>query len=230
MLVMGLGLAGGGCAAPRASEDAAPEDFAFGVIVPPGLASAGATPHDQRRGALLEPACYIVESDGVLRAAFGRVDPDRRMPPIVRRVSRDERERLFRLVQSANLLSPNAAGQPVGDAREAIVLADDAFTPDADRAETASASGGGMVGVWWSAAGRRRSFAILPVQRPESEPDPATPQAASGPDRAMQAWGGVESSLRLLREWSWRDAGATPVIMNNFGATEPAGAPSGGNP
>jgi hypothetical protein len=34
----------------------------------------------------------------------------------------------------------------------------------------------------------------------------------------MQAWDGVESSLRLLRGWSWRDAGATPVIAGGANA------------
>lgn len=194
---------------------ASPEDFAFGVIIPAGLASSATTPPDQRTGALLEPACYLLASDGTLRAAFGRLDPERRLPPIVRRVSREQREELYRTLHASGLLAPNAAGQPVGDAGEAIGTIEDRANPQP------VAAGTGMVGVWWSAAGRRRSFTILPVASEDARAtsteaaSQATDEHIAGrvTDRsAASAWRGVEAALRTLRAWSWRDAGPTPLV------------------
>jgi hypothetical protein len=203
----------GGCASASGhagTRAGAPEDFAYRVIVPPALAAGAATPIDQRVGSTLEPACYTLASDGVLRAAFGRVDPDYRLPPIVRRVPRAERERLYRLLHDAGVLAPNAAGQPVGDAVEAIGPAGTAEDALAGAGERLSGVGTGVVGVWWSADGRRRSFVMLPVS-PREDNQGERASSTDGKPRAAEVWAAVEGSLRMLREWSWRE-GATSSV------------------
>lgn len=208
-----------GCASGSRSRDgnaSSPEDFAFGIIVPAGLASSQPTPHDQRVGRLLEPACYLLASDGTLRAAFGRVDPDYRLPPIVRRVSRDQREELYQSLHASGLLAPNAAGQQVGDAAEAIGTFSERSSPQP------VAAGTGMIGVWWTAAGRRRSFTILPVQVPDAS---ATGPSEANNLSAAKAWMSVESALHTLRRWSWRDAGPTPLVPPEFSATPSEASP-----
>lgn len=223
-MALGAVLGIGGCASGSRHAGArsdVPEDFAYGMIVPPALAAGAATPIDQRVGSTLEPACYLLASDGVLRAAFGRVDPDYRLPPIVRRVPREERERLYQLLRDASVLAPNAAGQPVGDAVEAIGPA--GTGEDALGGAGFSSVGTGVVGVWWSVDGRRRSFVMLPVA-PREDGEGRDALSAESKPRAAEVWAAVESSLRMLREWSWRE-GATGSVAGPVRGLGAEGSP-----
>jgi len=205
-----------GCATPRDRSGESPQDFAFAMLVPDGLALSSTTLTDQSTSALLEPAWYILSSDGVLRVAFGSIDPNHAFPPIVRRVPREQREQLFTRLDRAGLLRPNLVGQPLGDGSQVVVTLDAPATiapPDG--------AGAGMVGVWWNAGGRRRSFAILPVQASDA-------QQATDPG-AAQAWAALEDALIMLRRWSWREgnsfepalgalpAFASPALSNKDG-------------
>lgn len=177
----GLALVAGGvlagCAAstrPRASGEV-PEDFGFAVAIPAGAEMTALYPeHAELLG---KPAWYMVEPDGTLRAARGAPRMDGPVPPFVRRLSPAQRRELFALLESRGALTPwsstsQGLGVPVGDASR-VVSGED---------------GGGAIGVWWSANGRSRSFAVAPAsQGSDGEP----------------AWNTVRDAVALLERWAW---------------------------
>jgi hypothetical protein len=174
----------GGCATrsalPPTSDIAirpVPNDFAFALAVPAGLEPLALYP--EQAEVLRRPAWFIVEPDGTLRAALGPPQMDGPVPPRVRRLSPAQRLELFTLLDERGALTPWTAGAvgmgiPVGDA-SSVVSGDD---------------GASAIGVWWSAFGRSRSFAVLPAsQGSDGEP----------------AWNTVRDALALLERWAWID-------------------------
>lgn len=104
---------GAGCAAdgepepaPAVAFDAQPADFSIAVtVLAPRGAAAGALPR-ARRGAR-----YIVEPDGVLRAAVGPGADDEMFPPQTRRLTARDVRRLWALTQDAGVLAPDHPGR-----------------------------------------------------------------------------------------------------------------------
>ncbi len=98
-----------GCAAAPTATDtvAAPPDFCLVLTYHParGAGNIG----------LRQPAHFVVEADGTLRAAVGPgVDPGL-MPPVTARLSPPQRDRLWNLVRDARLVDPDPkleAGDP----------------------------------------------------------------------------------------------------------------------
>jgi hypothetical protein len=109
ILVLG-GLALPGCSStpavrpepePAVLADRAPADFALGItVLSPASdpAQIDATPRPQR------PARYIVEPDGVLRAAIGPGATPRVYPGRTRRLDTEQVQRLWRLASNTGLL------------------------------------------------------------------------------------------------------------------------------
>lgn len=181
--LVAAGLVAGCSASPRAADAAPesaasaaiPEDFGFAVAIPAGAEMTALYP--EHADLLARPAWYMVEPDGTLRAALGSPRMDGPVPPFVRRLSPAQRRELFTLLSSRGALTPwsrdsQGLGVPVGDAAR-VVSGED---------------GGGAIGVWWSANGRRRSFAVAPAtQGTDGEP----------------AWNTVKDAVALLERWAW---------------------------
>lgn len=109
-----------GCRAGPASvpADSRPPDFALGLTVFPTDAQT-ATGHRSAGER------YLVEPDGVLRAAFGGGVSPRMHPPRVRRLSLAEYDELYRLALDSGLLAPD----PGGGARGGTPPGPDTFRP-----------------------------------------------------------------------------------------------------
>jgi hypothetical protein len=83
----------------------APPDFTLGVTV----LSPAATAEEIDAAARAErPGRYIVEPDGVLRAAIGAAATPRVYPGQTRRLTAGQVERLWRLVAASGLLEPGS--------------------------------------------------------------------------------------------------------------------------
>jgi len=78
----------------------APEDFCLSLTMLEGEPGSGPT----------EPAWYIVEPDGILRAASGSRTAFSPMPPTVRRLSRPQVDALYTICSQAGLLNENPKG------------------------------------------------------------------------------------------------------------------------
>jgi hypothetical protein len=76
--------------APSARRDACPEDFAVSLTIYAGDPG-------------LQPAWYLVEPDGVLRAALGERTAASTLPPVVRTLPRHEVESLWRTLYLRDL-------------------------------------------------------------------------------------------------------------------------------
>lgn len=122
VLVLGLALFWGGCAGspePAPTGDDPPADFVLSVIVYPGPEEEG----DEPLPRALRPGVFIIEADGQLRAARGEGAGPGVFPPPTRRISVQERGRLWRLLRDLEVLRddhpdrlPRAAGyEPPGD-------------------------------------------------------------------------------------------------------------------
>ncbi|MFO0855830.1 MAG: hypothetical protein U0640_00565 [Phycisphaerales bacterium] len=163
-----------------------PASFAFSIAIPEGVAKAGEP---------LEPAWYFLDANGTLRATFGKgaaaMSGDVKPPRIMRNISREDRERLYAVLRDADVFAVPRVGQSVGDAQETL----------AQQAEIGSQlQGAAMVGVWWTAGERRRSFVMVPVQKSASQSE------------AAGVWSGLEQAVGLMREWMWKsDANAAVV-------------------
>ncbi|HLP86116.1 MAG TPA: hypothetical protein VK157_17315 [Phycisphaerales bacterium] len=110
-----------------------PDDFSFGIVVPSAL-----------RDADLAPGWIVVDPDGGVREFAGEVTRDTRLPRRATTLSRDKLDALHQQLADASILNYGAVGEPVGDA-------------------SAVFNRTGMVGVWWSANGRRRSMLLSPA-------------------------------------------------------------------
>jgi len=104
-----------GCRAGPASApaDARPPDFALGLTVFPtgsatGIGADTATGHSSRGER------YLLEPDGVLRAAFGGGVSPRMHPPRVRRLSLAEYDELHRIALDSGLLGLASSPDPGG--------------------------------------------------------------------------------------------------------------------
>lgn len=147
LLVLGLGLGLGlaGCEMTPArgvgTPDKPPADFALSVTVfAPSMRVAGEP--EPKRDPATTPARYILEPDGTLRAAVGPGATPETFPPIVRRVSDGQRQRLWWLTLDT------AAHDPGPDAK---VASPETYRPEGTDPEaliTVSWLGG------WSAAAK----------------------------------------------------------------------------
>lgn len=133
-------LALGACAAvgPASTTEAVPSDFAVSVSIT-----------NSTEG--FEPAWYVLEADGTLRAALGAPSPQSPIPPRVRTLTPGARAQVWRAVQ-------DAAWIPEADTPAAVNATDDA-TPAVELAEVYVAANGGR----WS--GR----VVEPPKSPGSE-------------------------------------------------------------
>ncbi len=110
MVVVCVGLCGCSSAPPQKEEpepvvlpERAPEDFTLAVTV----MGPAATPEEIDAEPRAErPARYIVEPDGVLRAAVGPGATPRVYPGQTRQLTADQVERVWRLVVNTGLLEP----------------------------------------------------------------------------------------------------------------------------
>jgi len=95
--------------APRAdAPDKPPADFGVSVTVfAPGVRRAGEA--GPTRTAATTPARYIVEPDGTLRAAVGAGATPTTFPPIVRRLSDRQRQRVWWLTVATGAHDPAPA-------------------------------------------------------------------------------------------------------------------------
>lgn len=160
----------------------APESFAFSIVIPEGLGEKGQT---------LEPAWYMLDAGGMLRAGIGvrkfSVDGSGTKPPrIVRHVDREEREALYEVLRGASVFAVPSVGQAVGDAQATL----------AEQASIGSElPGSAMVGVWWTVGERRRSYVMVPVKGNRDD----------GRSEAAEVWAGLEHAVEVMRGWMWKD-------------------------
>ncbi|MCA9277786.1 MAG: hypothetical protein H6815_03265 [Phycisphaeraceae bacterium] len=104
---------------PTAVElaETAPEDFAIAVTVYSVMtdrANWSTLPRPRR------PARYVLEPDGVLRAAVGPSADRQEFPPVMRELSPSDVEDIWRLVQTGGLFKADLPGI-IGSPRELIV-------------------------------------------------------------------------------------------------------------
>jgi len=126
----------------------APDDFSLSLTMLEGEPGEGAR----------EPAWYIVEPDGVLRAASGTRVATSPMPPTVRRLSRSQLDALCALCDEAGLLDRVPEGFVA--APEPPPEAPDWTNPDA--ASGLIGSGSARTDrIYIAHRGRRRSFVPL---------------------------------------------------------------------
>lgn len=92
------------------SEASAPADFWLSLTVtgPNRAGGAAATPRAMR------PARYVMEPDRQLRSAVGLGASESSFPPALRRLSDEQVDRLWRIVDSAGLLGPDHPSQAKG--------------------------------------------------------------------------------------------------------------------
>ena len=91
---IGFSLLTAGCSTLQSTpEGQTPEDFAVSLTILSGQPGDGAT----------EPAWYILEPDGVLRAISGSRVADSRLPPAVRHLDNDEVQTVHQVCAAAGL-------------------------------------------------------------------------------------------------------------------------------
>lgn len=91
-----------GCSTIPAAPDQAPRDFAVSFSI-------------QKPDAGLMPAWYVVQPDGVLRAVSGVRTETTPLPPAVRQLTPEERQRLWQSVQAAGwFANPAPPGYVIG--------------------------------------------------------------------------------------------------------------------
>jgi len=110
-LALVLGLCA--CGSPRRTGaiPVAPADFSLSVTLVGGGAAAGSTSANP----LLQPAWYVLDPDGTLRAALGDRTPGSPVPPIVRQLNRDEVESVWRGVCESGLSDAMKGREDVSD-------------------------------------------------------------------------------------------------------------------
>lgn len=99
----------GGCASARPDASNMPDDFSLGVAVLPGAAA--------------QPAWFVLEPDGTLRAALGARREDSPRPPAVHVLTRSQVREVWELACAAGLagegvgkVASGAPGNPAGSA------------------------------------------------------------------------------------------------------------------
>ncbi|MFG0306220.1 MAG: hypothetical protein ACF8Q5_08410 [Phycisphaerales bacterium JB040] len=92
----------GACSTPRPARDTVPPAFEASLTV---LHDRGEPVPDD--AGPLAPARFVVEADGWLRAGRGTGVSRATLPPRVRRLPTDDRDRLWELVRQSGLLDPN---------------------------------------------------------------------------------------------------------------------------
>jgi hypothetical protein len=154
----------GACAATGPSEvsESVPRDFAVSIAVASNDAD-------------LEPAWYILEADGTLRAALGAPTPRSPIPPRVRTLTPGARAAVWRAVQHAQWIP----GTKPGDADSPTALPPgEAVAGPAELAEVYVAAGGGrwsgrVLAAPGSASAERLQAVIRELRRLAWLPDGA---------------------------------------------------------
>lgn len=100
---------GSGCGASRETragdfraESVAPADFSLSLAIVGTGPKAAATN--------LQSAWYVLDPDGSLRVAVGDRGPASRVPPIVRQLTRDQVDAVWRHIDGLGLSTPGAFG------------------------------------------------------------------------------------------------------------------------
>jgi hypothetical protein len=91
-----------GCASPAPDPltfRGAPADFTLDVTVQ--------GPQDDRMARARRPGRYVLEPDGILRVGVGEGVSREYYPPQTRQLSRDETDRVWRLVRDSRILEPD---------------------------------------------------------------------------------------------------------------------------
>lgn len=108
---------------------AAPPDFTLSVTV---LSPARSIAEADRLPPRSRPACYLVEPDGAFRVAVGPAASPTVFPPLARRLTREQVDRVWSLARDAGVLDADHPGRvqnvetfvrPAGDATVALVYA-----------------------------------------------------------------------------------------------------------
>lgn len=100
-LSIGLSLLAAGCSTLRSTpEGETPEDFALSLTMLSGQPGDGPT----------EPAWYMLEPDGVLRAVSGSRVADSRLPPAVRHIGQVHVDAVYQLCAQAGLFEKAPEG------------------------------------------------------------------------------------------------------------------------
>ncbi len=131
MAGLGIAVLGACSTRPALGPDPVPSDFVLGITTYPTDAEARAR--------------YVVEADGVLRAAEGAGVGPEVFPAETRRLTADERAQLWRLTHATGIFAPGASGQ-IEDV--------DVYEPD------------GEVMVTYAAAGGTGFLSALPLDEP----------------------------------------------------------------
>ncbi len=108
-----LSLLLGGCASHGSMDsEAAPDDFVLGVTVYdlPSADPISSTDTSQLPRAV-RPARYVIEADGVLRASHGTAASPSDFPPMTRRLTPEQIDRLWTLTRATGVY-PGAEGAP----------------------------------------------------------------------------------------------------------------------
>lgn len=172
----------GGCASPGTLERAtAPDDFVLGVTV---YDRPSATPVSSTRGEdlprALKPGRYIVEADGVLRASLGNAAKADVFPPMTRRLSEAQVDRLWQLTNATGVFGEEPVGEPVGPVA--------GYLPPSGR----------ITALIEAFAAGRRTATAMSIESAEQDPRPvraltdALAELAWVPDEAVD----VEAELR----------------------------------
>jgi len=124
--------------------DAPPDDFAVSILVP-------------ANGALIEPAWYILEADGTLRAALGEATSDTPIPPRVRTLTPGARAEVWNAVLATGWI-PSAEAATAEEVGSGIVVQESTSTTAAG--ETARIK---LADVYVAAGGGRWSGRVVDV-------------------------------------------------------------------
>lgn len=106
----------GGCATPGTLEtQSAPDDFVLGVTVydqPTANQVSRSRPSSLPRA--LRPGRYIIEADGVLRASLGNAAAPDVFPPMTRRLTEEQLDRLWSLTIATGIFDDEPPGERIG--------------------------------------------------------------------------------------------------------------------
>jgi hypothetical protein len=163
LVLMPVGIAGCAASGRAASSDTVPQDFAVSIEV-------------EANDAGLEPAWYVLEADGTLRAALGAPLPGSPIPPRVRTLTPGARASVWRAVHEADWIPASASATRSSGIR----ATDDATGGSAGE----SAGAVRLAEVYVAAAGGRWSGRVVEV--------PGSPGAQR-----------LDAVIRELRRLAW---------------------------
>lgn len=195
-------LSAGGCAQPgRLDANSAPDDFMLGLTVfePPTPIPGQRTRTDLPRA--LMPSRYVIESDGILRAAFGNAASPSRFPAQTRRLHPQQVDAIWLLTRETGVF--DGAGETVG----AVV----AYQPPRDR----------ITGLVEAFAAGQRGYAAFGLE--EDQPGSAATRALSDAlaDLAWAPQQPVDVGAELRAREALSDPLATPSPAQNSPTQKP---------